>query len=1492
MRNPKETPTTTRRTDVGRLPRVLPRVAMLGAVAIALVFLVGAGQPLVHAPVAVSAPTGGASWLGSPAVKASAPAPATAVPSTSTTPAPTPPANGPAVFFNNTIFANLPPGAPSVCANTTYNPRCWDSTSEPSMNLTSAGVLAVAYTAFTNATDCPQFLGNGSGTTEVAIRTTTDFGLTWSLPTYYNNPICNGTDGNYSSSAQPSLTSLPNGTLVMTFEEYNITTCSYSWCYRNVAPDFWTDQLTYDRIVVTESYDNGTTWTTPVVLDSVTSNPYQYYEMDGYPDLMPRIASSGETVYVAWTNYTVTDDCDPMMEITVRASTDGGATWGSPNEVPPMLGTGNSCNGDTSSAFNPDLVVVPNGTLYVGYVTKYIDLCLPNWCGPAGSIAVAWSTDNATTFSSVEVAADQSFLYDWDGDGDTIPTAVPSMAYDPSSGDLYIAWNAEEMGTYCHMYDPTDDYCGYDGALVPFIAKSLNGGTTWSWWMVNASFVNPNGGLYNQAYMPTIAVTTDGTVHMDVTYMNDSVCNGPSGGCGAMQELYLNSSDGGVTWMSPILVSSNFTSYDLYETHLGWIGDYASILPVGTDVYLGWTMANCYSSYCDWQWSTPAVTSVVFSTVYRGPGVTLTFTESGLPTGAMWSAEVMGNYRVGTAPQTLSVSGIPPADIVAFSIPWYNETWGVSYYDTYTPTSPTSFLTSTTIAATFTEQVLMTIQTIPAFPYYYWTSSGADSNYMISPAPGSYWVAVGTVQAISVMNVPFSAYCDCWNLSFQSWTGSGPGNYTGLSGNISITVTAPINETANFLVLGYCWSYSNLCWSSSYYPETFAETGLPANVPWSVTMLFANGTVDTNTTDAPVRLGFLIPETPSSFYVWSVPDPATGEVWVPSTDATSPVRPITNPTVHVTFTLEDPSDATFSTRFVEEGLPAGTAWSLELGSQSLGIETDSTFLPLWGGGPYSVNASPVYLENGYGYVASSVTYTSYVFNESETTQSAPAALFVNGSGVVTIEFTPIFLLTTFASVGGTVSPATGWFAAGAHVQLNETPSSGFHFVSWLGAGSGATTTAQNSLPNPVITPGGPVTETATFRPNPLPTYNVTVVPVGLPAGQTVMLTVGSENFAGVGNFTVGPFYAGEYPVSVAYAYLNGSQSTRYVPTDISSDLGLSSDVLSVNANGTLTVTYGTEYLLSVAATPAVGGTVSPAPGAYWEVAGTSVPLAATPAAGYQFVGWNGTATGVVLTPSTSVSMTNPWVVTAQFSVRPAPPVVSFSATITETGLPTNTGWGFSLGTFGAAGTNGTLTALGLNGTYNLTIGTVTISPGVRWVPDVVPSTETIHANWSFTVNFTEQFLVTVVAGAGGFATPAGGTWVAAGGQLSLLALPNGTGMTFSNWTGVGTGSYSGTSAAPTLTVNGPITEQASFVEVVKVSVGPAPSTTGGMSVALGLLVGLLAVGFVAGYLLRRGRGGRPATPVEGEGAPEWAESPEPTLPSDYTETPETTENPP
>jgi hypothetical protein len=113
-----------------------------------------------------------------------------------------------------------------------------------------------------------------------------------------------------------------------------------------------------------------------------------------------------------------------------------------------------------------------------------------------------------------------------------------------------------------------------------------------------------------------------------------------------------------------------------------------------------------------------------------------------------------------------------------------------------------------------------------------------------------------------------------------------------------------------------------------------------------------------------------------------------------------------------------------------------------------------------------------------------------------------------------------------------------------------------------------------------------------------------------------------------------------------------------------------------------------------------------------------------------------------------------------------------------------------------------------------------IDSGTRYVwsswsdGGVISHSVTATKTKTYTATFSKQYLLTMTAGTGGTVTPSS-AWKNTGAIVSISATPtNNTSVSynFTGWTGTGTGSYTGTTNPASITMSGPITETASFVQ--------------------------------------------------------------------------------
>ena len=265
---------------------------------------------------------------------------------------------------------------------------------------------------------------------------------------------------------------------------------------------------------------------------------------------------------------------------------------------------------------------------------------------------------------------------------------------------------------------------------------------------------------------------------------------------------------------------------------------------------------------------------------------------------------------------------------------------------------------------------------------------------------------------------------------------------------------------------------------------------------------------------------------------------------------------------------------------------------------------------------------------------------------------------------------------------------------------------------------------------------------------------------------------------------------------------SGASGTRFVWGSWS-DGGAISHNVAPTTNTTYTANFTTQFQLTMSA--GTGGTVSPASGFFNS--GQSVQISATPNSGFGFSGWTGSGTGSFTgsTNPVNVTMNAPITETASFTQNPT----TISVTV---------------------GTNPA------GRSFTVDSSTFTTAQTLSWVPGSTHTisttspqsggtgTQFVWSNWSdsgaishnvaptvgttFTANFTTQFQLTMSAGSGGTVNPASGFFNS--GQSVQISATGNSGFTFSGWTGSGTGSFTGATNPVNVTMNGPISETASF----------------------------------------------------------------------------------
>ncbi|MBH8559379.1 InlB B-repeat-containing protein [Hymenobacter negativus] len=256
--------------------------------------------------------------------------------------------------------------------------------------------------------------------------------------------------------------------------------------------------------------------------------------------------------------------------------------------------------------------------------------------------------------------------------------------------------------------------------------------------------------------------------------------------------------------------------------------------------------------------------------------------------------------------------------------------------------------------------------------------------------------------------------------------------------------------------------------------------------------------------------------------------------------------------------------------------------------------------------------------------ATGYTFTGWSGGATGSTNPLTVAMTANKSITATFTAVPTYTLTVNTTGSGTVTktPNQTSYASGSTVSLQATPAAGYTFSGWSGGATGTT--------NPLtVTMTANKTITATFTAT-TTTYTLTTA------------TVGSGTITKNPNQTT--YLSGTNVV------LTATPATGYTFTGWSGGATGSINPLTVamTANKSITATFTatpTNYTLTV---NTVGsGTVTKNPNATNYASGTNVVLTATPATGYTFTGWSGSATGT--TNPLTVAMTANKTITATFT---------------------------------------------------------------------------------------------------------------------------------------------------------------------------------------------------------------------------------------------------
>jgi len=473
---------------------------------------------------------------------------------------------------------------------------------------------------------------------------------------------------------------------------------------------------------------------------------------------------------------------------------------------------------------------------------------------------------------------------------------------------------------------------------------------------------------------------------------------------------------------------------------------------------------------------------------------------------------------------------------------------------------------------------------------------------------------------------------------------------------------------------------------------------------------------------------------------------------------------------------------------------------------------------------------------GLSSAAARYRFSNVAVNDSTPSSSPSGAFAITGPTTLLGSYVTQFSVTFAAN--GLDSSASGTVVTidGDVKTLSQLPN-----VTWLDSGASVTygyasvvSSSQagkrfrlDSVTGPAspITVTGPTAVTASY----VTQYLVTFTQSGVGLDFTGVVAAINGTDYGQAQLSSGVALWADSGSEIGFTYytpLDVNLGKRYVWTSTSGLSSAQSGSITVSQAGSVTGNYKTQFHLTV-----TSDHDSPTPTSGWFDAGTSIDASVTSPADdngvgtrYRTTGWTGTGsvpasgTGATVTFTISQASSITWNWIAQyrlmvFSARDAPVPgsgehwydagASVTASVTS---PTDESEGVRYRCTSWAGT-GSVPASGSEATVTFSL---TEASSLTW-------------NWQ-----TQYYLAMGVSPLGSGTVSPGSGWHDAEALVGISAAP-GSGYLFSNWTGVGEGSYTGASSSANVTMKAPITETAYFQAMpqlsVEVSANPAAITT-------------------------------------------------------------------
>ena len=990
-----------------------------------------------------------------------------------------------------------------------------------------------------------------------------------------------------------------------------------------------------DELVLVTSTTNGSTWTTPLVIQSgVGETPYypDSFYLSRFFQVAPQAQMifdpTGQTAYITWAG-------------TYNKTALAGLPWypySNYNSAGIWVATG-AMAGTGWSVARAQVLLDPN---------NYDDLWNPSLGWSGGTLYLIFTWSNLTYCYSGNCPVLDGVFSEW------LETSPDGITW---SAPTFLSYSNTCSYGQCQTYNAGSSFGGYSSSVgfsatgTPLLAYALPGSPQTTYEYNNGtSYYNttsPTTLAISQPWFgPTVAInfteqnltpgeqwqfsvdgqtytTTDAWVNLtNVPYNQTVLLGAPPGvqiGYGAQ-----------ATPVAGIPLAPKFTSDGTF-----WFNFTLSYLlnvaieptnPYYAELWFNDHFGNYY--YYERYTNCPTCATTTYSNPpgewYFTAGTQFQLNSSGQPTGfSYWTGSGTGSYTGsgldanvtfngplnetgwvgGFSAYNLSVvaTGLPSTSTIHFDLD------GVPYSG---PATSAVNLTNITTGA----HELTNAWADSATSGWEYFGTAVPANPVIVPAETSVSLVFSYVNVASpVGTVTFQAQGlttgTVWSFAFNGTT------YSSSTPNIDIATRPGTFAVGAFPVVsangsvGYTASGVGSTWSVStgqtytvgyvpaYKVDFSASTGGTVNNVASGSFWLASGATAQLTASAHSAYGF-------AGWTGTGLGSYTGTATTASITANGPIVE--------TATFFPVPASRFNLSFTETGLAAGTWWTVFLG-----------------GVGYSSNQAAFAVHNLLSCSAPGGTYNlsiPYAYSSDGLTRFVPTShlsrtICTNGATTVNEVFASQFELTLQATTGGYPTATIGlntittnaWVANGAVVTLGAFAQAGYTFLGWNGTGTGSFTGAGPN-PSQTIVMIGPVTELASFaivvQPT-APTFWVTFqVATTLAPGTAWTVNFGGVGYSSTGaTLVVSGLAAGSYPLIVQGA-LSPDGLTRYT------SLGNPAAV-TVSHNQTVSVAYSTSYWVSVSAT--AGGTLHTQSG--WVTSGGSILLNATANDGFVFVNW-------------------------------------------------------------------------------------------------------------------------------------------------------------------------------------------------------------------------------------------------------------------------------